>query len=116
MSMKKPRFSFLPAQAVMMVLRVMEHGYEVRKDSTWHREPESMRLDAAMRHLLARLGGDRHDPDSGLLHLAHATAQLIYALQLDIMAQGDRLPLMDEEDMKQAFRNIEDDLYKKQNK
>lgn len=43
---------------------------------------QSRLLGAALRHILAHIGGEDMDPESGLLHLHHASCCLMFASEL----------------------------------
>ena len=75
---KKPRLSIAPFKAIGKVIEVMEFGaikydaHNFRKGTNSTRYP-----DAAIRHILAYLGGEDIDPESGKHHLDHASASLL---------------------------------------
>lgn len=80
----KPRWDLLPYDAIARVVDVFTHGARKYGVGNWERGIAFPRLFAAtMRHLVARVGGTRIDPDSGLPHLAHAAANVLMALALD---------------------------------
>lgn len=46
--------------------------------------------DAMMRHIMAEATGETHDPDSGLLHAAHAAWGAMARLELYLREQGEK--------------------------
>lgn len=82
----KVRWDLMPWTTLEEVARVMEHGatkYGVLNYKTvpgWRRRYFS----AAMRHLVAWARGEKRDPDSGLLHLAHAICCVLMLLDQEI--------------------------------
>lgn len=75
----KPRLDLIPWPAVLGVARVMEHGLRKYEPHSWRFGTlEDTRLvAAAMRHLIAWLGGADQDAESGLPHLDHASANVL---------------------------------------
>jgi hypothetical protein len=68
----KPRISLVAPIIIRMLAKVFEYGAEKYGEDNWRLGIEPVRLyDAAMRHLLAWMDGERLD-ESGLSHLAHA--------------------------------------------
>ena len=69
------------------VVRVLEHGDNKYGIGNWKSfEPKEARwryFSAIMRHLLSWWRGERFDKDSGLPHLAHAVASLLFLLWFD---------------------------------
>jgi hypothetical protein len=55
----------------------------------WKSVPDGIERysDALMRHLLAESKGDRHDPDSGLLHAAHSAWNMLAVLELKLLEE-----------------------------
>jgi hypothetical protein len=54
----------------------------------------SLSIDALLRHLIAFMGGEDRDPESGLLHTAHAAwhALTLTAFLLNRVGEDDRWP------------------------
>lgn len=74
----KPRFSLLPHGPLAEVVKVYEFGAGKYGTYNWQAGlPYTRWYDAVMRHLFAWFRGERHDPESGLHHLAHATFGLL---------------------------------------
>lgn len=86
----KPRWSLMPWRGLSVVLAVLEYGARRYAPDNWRHVPDSSRRyrEAAMRHLIADLGGERVDPESGQPHLAHAACSLLFLLEVG--ADSDR--------------------------
>lgn len=86
----KPRWSLLPWRALAQVVDVLEYGAQKYAVGNWKAVPdaEARYFDAAMRHLIARAQGERLDPESGLPHLAHACANMLFLLWFDGGSDG----------------------------
>lgn len=81
----KPRPSLLPAGPLMQVAEVLTFGSQKYADDNWQQVPgaggpRGRYADALLRHVLAWLGGERNDPESGLHHLAHAGCCVLFLL------------------------------------
>lgn len=81
----KPRCDLLPPAALLRVADVLGFGARKYAPHAWREVPDGHRryLAAALRHVFARMRGERLDPESGLPHLAHAACCLLFALELD---------------------------------
>ncbi|MGB0467725.1 MAG: dATP/dGTP diphosphohydrolase domain-containing protein [Pontibacterium sp.] len=82
----KPRLGLVLggfAGALTEVGRVGTFGAEKYTDDGWQTVPDGLAryTDAMMRHLLAELGGETHDPESELLHAAHAAWNALARLE-----------------------------------
>lgn len=79
----KCRPSLLPMAALFEVLAVLEYGAAKYEAEGWRNVPnaEPRYLNAAMRHLMLRLAGEKLDRESGLPHLAHAACCLLFVLE-----------------------------------
>lgn len=81
----KPRPELLPPRATLAVAEVLAYGARKYAEDNWRGvEPPTRYLGAALRHILARLAGERLDPESGLPHLACACASLLFRLERDL--------------------------------
>lgn len=82
-------WTFLPFDATEEVLRVLEYGAAKYSKANWTKGMDWSRpLNAAMRHQAAWLRGEDIDPESGINHLAHAIASLMFALTFQLKARG----------------------------
>jgi hypothetical protein len=80
---KKPRMELLSSQWLLGVSQVLTFGAEKYAPWNWTKGIERSRLlGAALRHLVAYMGGEDNDPESGLSHLHHASANLMFASYL----------------------------------
>lgn len=80
----KVDLSLLPFAALEDVARVLEHGADKYAPHAWRRVPDghARYVKAALRHLHAHARGEVLDPESGLPHLGHAAASILFALEL----------------------------------
>lgn len=82
-------WTFLPFDATEEVLRVLEYGAAKYSKANWTKGMDWTRpLNAAMRHQKAWLCGEDLDPESGINHLAHAIASLMFALTFQLKGRG----------------------------
>lgn len=79
----KPRWSLLPMDAVEDVVRAITYGAAKYSDGNWQHVDPARYHDALFRHLKAWSCGERLDPESGLPHLAHAGASLLFVMWHD---------------------------------
>lgn len=85
----KPEFHHIPNEALTEIARALTFGakkyadYNWRAGFSWYRP-----FNACMRHLWAWWGGEDKDPESGLSHLAHAGANILFLLQFIIDKRG----------------------------
>ncbi len=77
----------LPLSALREVVRVLMFGADKYADSNWKfvDRPNRRYFSAALRHLNAWQDGERVDAESGLSHLAHACACLIFLLWFEVV-------------------------------
>lgn len=69
-------------RALLAVIQVLDFGARKYKAHSWQGVEAERFNAAARRHRLARDLGEDMDPESGLLHLAHETANLLFQLEL----------------------------------
>jgi hypothetical protein len=70
---KDVQVSLLPVEALAETARVYAMGAAKYERENWRKGYEyHLSYDALQRHLMAFWGGEDRDPESGLLHLAHA--------------------------------------------
>jgi hypothetical protein len=79
---EKDRWDLLPMDAIEQVVKILTYGAKKYADNNWQKvEPFGDRYYAAlMRHLVAHRMGEKVDPESGQLHIAHATCNAIFLL------------------------------------
>lgn len=80
--MGKIRFSLVPLEPMLDVIKVLEAGTAKYGTANWKKVSggEVRYLDAAMRHLVSHMSGEKEDPETSLPHLAHAICSLLFAL------------------------------------
>jgi len=86
----KPMMSLIDPLALGEVGKVMADGGHKYTANNWRKGFKYSRLyDAALRHLLAHIGGEDNDPESGLSHLAHCVSCLLMIINFQITRKGD---------------------------
>lgn len=82
----KPRWDLLPIKPATEIIRVLTFGSRKYGDNNWkHVEsPKRRYYAAALRHLTAWADGERHDPESGYHHLAHAGCCILFLLFFEL--------------------------------
>jgi hypothetical protein len=79
----KAPLSLLPTAALGPIAEVLAFGAKKYSPTNWkHVRPGRRYLDAALRHLHAFADGEDNDTESGLSHLAHAGACVLFAIAL----------------------------------
>jgi hypothetical protein len=80
----KPRFDLMPATAELKIAEVLKYGACKYAPDNWRKveNPEARYIAAALRHINAWRRGEKHDPESGLSHLAHAATSLMFIMEL----------------------------------
>lgn len=83
----KPRFSLIPADALLNVAEIFTKGAEKYGDNNWKLLEAKRILDGVERHINAHKRGYRVNADDWAdLHLAHAAVGLLMVLQLELEA------------------------------
>lgn len=74
----------IPWRAIERIAAVLEYGARKYAPENWRKVPDPRRryFAAGMRHLVAWWQGQENDPESGLPHLAHAGACLLFLLEV----------------------------------
>ncbi len=79
----KAQLELLSAQWLFGVGQVLTFGATKYAAHNWRKGlARSRLLGACLRHVLAYLGGEDNDPETGLLHLHHASCCLMFASEL----------------------------------
>lgn len=83
---EKPRWELLPLVAVQAVVDVLTYGARKYAPGNWRkvRPLRSRYIGALWRHVVAHCRGESKDPESGLPHLAHAAACVLFLLEAEI--------------------------------
>lgn len=78
----KPQWHLLPFCAVNEIVKVLGHGAAKYAPGNWMHvnDFENRYLSAMLRHVAAYGDGEGLDPESGLPHLAHAGACILFLL------------------------------------
>ena len=86
----KPDYSLLPFAALDELVKVLTYGAKKYSRDNWRAVPDFKHryLAAALRHIGAHARGEEKDPETGYLHLAHATATLMFLVE-DRLTGGD---------------------------
>ena len=76
----KPRFDLIDPIFEEELAKVMAHGAEKYSDNTWQNVPDAVERyhGAIRRHLCELKKGNLTDPDSGLPHTAHVSANAMF--------------------------------------
>ena len=80
----KPRPTLVPVSLIKAVTAIREYGCQKYRDpDNWKRvEPERYK-DAAYRHWLNYLEGEREDPESHLPHLWHLACNIAFLIEME---------------------------------
>lgn len=82
---EKLRYDLLPTDATAELVRVLTYGSKKYAARNWERgQTWSTPYASCMRHLQAWHSGEDRDPESGLLHLAHAVCNLFFLLAFQL--------------------------------
>lgn len=79
----KPMLSHLPAGQIETVMQVLDHGAKKYSRNNWQKGGFHVYASAALRHVFARIRGEKIDRESGLPHLAHAVCCLLFLMWFD---------------------------------
>ncbi len=87
----KPDFTLVPAAALEDIVRALTYGANKYGADNWRRVKggRARYFAALMRHGWAYARGESHDAESGLPHLAHAGACILFLLS---RLAGDAYP------------------------
>ena len=85
----KNRLGLLPPQALLAIGRVLTFGAKKYEPNNWMRCSDTSRyVDAALRHIVAYMSGEKYDPETGEHHLAHAGCCIMFLIDLDWMKEN----------------------------
>jgi hypothetical protein len=81
----KLRYDLLPWKAIKGLVQVLTFGARKYSPNGWRLVPsaEERYLAAAMRHIAARAGGEKVDPESGLRHIDHILTNVAFLAELE---------------------------------
>lgn len=79
----KPAFHLVPAKPIIETAKALEHGEGKHGARNYYQTPDPMQyFRAAVGHLFAWKSGETTDTESGLNHLAHASASVLILHEL----------------------------------
>jgi hypothetical protein len=82
---QKVRLDLLSPIAITEIGKVLTFGAEKYADHNWRNGFKWSRLlGAALRHLMAFMGGQDKDPETNLSHLAHAGCCIMFLLEHEV--------------------------------
>ena len=86
----KPRMELLSPVAMEQIAKVLTFGAGKYTENNWRGGFKWTRLvGSTLRHLLAWLGGEDNDAESGLSHLAHAGCCIMFLLEHEAHNLGE---------------------------
>jgi hypothetical protein len=100
----KPPLDLLDRIALVETARVMAHGAKKYSTFNWRKGlTQRQTCAAALRHIYQHLDGEDLDTESGLLHLAHAACEVMFAIRM-LMCRPD----LDDRYKPQPVKKLED--------
>lgn len=98
----KLRYDLIPVRPLQEIVSVLTYGAAKYKDRNWEKGILWSRIYAAtQRHLWDFWGGETHDPESGLSHLAHATFGCLALMEYHMTHTE-----LDDRPYKEVIRNV----------
>jgi hypothetical protein len=81
----KPQYGLLPPKALKETVKVLTLGAQKYEPDNWKNVPDAQNryFDALQRHLWDWKSGEKHDPETGINHLAHACCNILFLLERD---------------------------------
>jgi hypothetical protein len=81
----KPQWSLMQWGALTEVVDVLTYGAKKYAPDNWKKVPNARQryIDAGFRHFTAYAGGEKHDSETGMSHLAHAMCCMLFLLAFD---------------------------------
>lgn len=80
----KPRPTLVPVSLIEAVASIREYGVAKYHDpDNWKKVDAERYRNAAYRHWLAYLKGEKLDPESGLPHLHHCACNLAFLIEME---------------------------------
>lgn len=85
----KLRYDLLPPEALEEIVKVFTFGADKYADRNWEKgQPWGKPFGAIMRHCWSWWGGEKNDSETGLSHLAHAGAEILFLLTYSMRKVG----------------------------
>lgn len=86
----KTRLELLPPEALIEIGKVLGYGAKKYNTDNWRNGFKWRRLvGSCLRHLMAWAGGEDKDPETGLSHLAHAGANILFLITHEVRGLGE---------------------------
>ena len=80
----KPRPTLVPVSLIEAVASIREYGVAKYRDpDNWKKVDAERYRNAAYRHWLAYIKGEKLDPESGLPHLHHCACNLAFLIEME---------------------------------
>jgi len=82
----KPRWSLIPKGVLLAIVDILEFGARKYDVDNWVVVPDARTryYDAMQRHIDAWWRGERLDPETGRLHMAHAACCMLFLIWFDL--------------------------------
>jgi len=80
----KIQYRLIPPAALKAIATILTFGSVKYKSFSWTNISSERYLDALYRHLESHRLGEAIDPESGMPHLAHAAANLMFLLEREM--------------------------------
>lgn len=80
----KVRLELISPEALLQLGKVLTHGARKYESHNWRKGISYSRiLGAILRHVVAYLGGESKDQETGLSHIAHAMCECMFLLEFE---------------------------------
>lgn len=87
---EKVPLELIPPEALIEIAKVLGFGAKKYDAHNWRNGFKWSRLlGAALRHIVAYIGGENKDPESGLSHLAHAGCCIMFLITHEVKGLGE---------------------------
>lgn len=82
----KTRYDLILPEFDEAIAQVLTFGAQKYAAHSWRTVPDCKEryYSAMMRHLAAHRRGERYDPETGMLHMAHAACNMYFLTQLEL--------------------------------
>ena len=87
---EKIPLALLPFESLEEIAKVLDFGSQKYSDWNWTKGFKWSRLySSTLRHLFAHMRGENKDPETGLSHLAHAGANVLFLIYHELHRVGE---------------------------
>jgi hypothetical protein len=87
---EKAPLSLIPVEALEEIAKVLDFGSRKYSEWNWTKGFKWSRLySSTLRHLYAHMKGENKDPETGLSHLAHVGANVLFLIYHDVHQVGE---------------------------